>query len=74
MGERKAITWAGFHVLWAQLTLFSENSSVPKALFEPGPLHSALPTWFLPPGWTWISDLIQRKRTVLKVISQPSGQ
>ena len=58
----------------AQLTLSSEGSSAHKSLCDSDPLHSALPTWLLPPGWTWISDLIQRRRTVLRVFSDPSGQ
>lgn len=77
VGERKTILWAESQVGklgWAQLTPFSEDSSAHKSLFESGPWHSALPTWLFPPGWTWISDLIQRRRTAQRVFSGPSGQ
>lgn len=32
-----------------------------------------MPTWFLSPGWTWISVFIKRRRAVLTVIREPSG-
>ena len=75
VGERKTcVRVAGARLRWAQLSLSSEGSSAHKSLFESGPLHSALPTWLLPPGWTWFSDLIQRRRTDLWVFSDLAGQ